>query len=172
MVSVLHGVADPLTWTRSLSLSGNEIAIARTVQVVWCSLDPVQICTRGWLRQALRMRWHSAPRFAVSDNGDPRKPDPADCRNSLGPSEIGSEWERASLAVITFLSFRAVYSRYVTSRENVLTPGAPYNRRRLIYSVAIDNVTTPGSFDTLLPIGIADYKCEIIRKGMLRFNYQ
>lgn len=140
MVSVLHGVADPLTWTRSLrrlQLRG-RFKWCGVVVSIWSRLPRAADCARS----ADAVAFGAA--FAVSDNGDPRKPDPADCRNTVGPFEIGSEWERASLAVITFLSFRAVYSRYVTSRENVLTPGAPYNRRRLIYSVAIDNLTTPG----------------------------
>jgi len=86
IVSVLHGVTDPLTSSRSPL---NKIAVAMTMMMV----VSVRTCRSARLTAAA-LRWHSVP-FAVSDNNDPRKPDPIDCGNSLvSDREIERERER------------------------------------------------------------------------------
>jgi len=109
-----RSLADPLTRTlRSLDLRPREALQLRRRSKCWwrrSALFWTRPCTRGWSRA---LRWHSAP-SAVSDNGDPRKADSDSLRKPWTSREKKRDGESTRLSVITFLSFRAVYSRYVT----------------------------------------------------------
>lgn len=90
------------------------------------SFDPDQSYRSARLAAAA-LRWHSAP-FAVSDNDDPRKPDPpVDCRNSL---VHGTERARAPLRPSRNQRFSPVvqFIRVMSLPARRLTPPSDLSR--------------------------------------------
>lgn len=113
------------------------------------------------------VRWHSAPRspYQITATLVNQTPQTAEIPWSLRDRER----ERPGRNHVSLLS-RSLFAlcHFQGEHSNARRSG---NRRRLIYSVAVDNLTTPGSFDTLLPIGNTDCDAKLL-SGNVAFNYQ